>query len=181
MKLGIDISQIVYEGTGVARYVRRLVEALIATAPEHEYVLFGASLRARAKFREFFVRLQPQGKKLRLVSVPIPPTVLDWLWNKLHFVPVEWFTGPLDVFWSSDWTQPPLSHARGVTTIHDLSFWRYPESFAKKIITVQERRLRWAKKECRAFICDSQATKRDVGNFLGIPKEKLYVVYPGLT
>ncbi len=181
MRLGIDISQVVYEGTGVARYVRRLVTALVIAAPEHEYVLFGASLRARAKLQEFFTSLPPQGKRLRLVSVPIPPTLLDWLWNKLHLVSIEWFTGPLDVFWSSDWTQPPLGSARGVTTIHDVSFWRYGESFAPKIKAVQERRLRWAKRECRAFFCDSEATKRDALEFLDIPQEKLHVVYPGLT
>ncbi|KKW11024.1 MAG: hypothetical protein UY49_C0009G0001, partial [Microgenomates group bacterium GW2011_GWC1_49_7] len=29
MKIGIDISQIVHEGTGVATYVRRMVESLL--------------------------------------------------------------------------------------------------------------------------------------------------------
>ena len=47
MKIGIDISQIAHEGTGVATYVRNIVAALVHRYPEHEYILFGSSLRKR--------------------------------------------------------------------------------------------------------------------------------------
>lgn len=174
MKIGIDISQIVYEGTGVATYVRAMVDALLALDRKNEYVLFGASLRRRGEFKKF-VR-----NRATLVVVPIPPTVLDILWNVLHVIPVEWFIGNVDIFWSSDWTQPPLAHAQGVTTIHDLSVMRYPESFHQKILTVQKRRLEWAKKTCKAFFCDSEATKKDVIELLHIPQKHLHVVYPGI-
>ncbi|MEK7119854.1 MAG: glycosyltransferase, partial [Patescibacteria group bacterium] len=91
----------------------------------------------------------------------------------------EWFTGRLDVFWSSDWTQPPLMKAAGITTIHDLTVIRYPETFAKKIVDVHRRRLQWVARECKKILCDSEATKNDVITLLGIPQEKLHVVYPG--
>ena len=38
MKIGIDISQIAHEGTGVATYVRNIVAALVHRYPEHEYI-----------------------------------------------------------------------------------------------------------------------------------------------
>jgi hypothetical protein len=178
MRIGIDISQIVHEGTGVATYVTHIVRALVDSDSKNEYVLFGASLRKRAVFSQFVNTLK---RPVRLVVVPIPPTVLDILWNVLHMVPVEWFVGRVDVFWSSDWTQPPLRHARGITTIHDLTILRFPESFAKKIVTVQKRKLDRSLKICDLFLCDSKATQKDVIELLHVKAQKTQVVYPGFT
>ena len=177
MRIGIDISQIVYEGTGVSAYVRKIVSTLVTKDTKNEYILFGASLRRRDVFTMFATSL---GRKVRLVTVLIPPTVLDVLWNRWHILPIEWFVGPIDVFWSSDWTQPPLIRAKGVTTIHDLSFLRYPETFAKIIRDTQKRRLLRATNVCQAFFCDSEATKNDAHALLGIAKNKLRVAYPGI-
>lgn len=176
MRIGIDISQIVHEGTGVATYVKHIVTILAKRYPEHEYVLFGASLRKRHVFYEYVKNL----KNVRLVAMSIPPTILEILWNRLHIAPIEWFTGPLDVFWSSDWTQPPLRGARGVTTIHDLSILKYPRESNETIVATQKRKLTLSAKVCSIFFCDSEATKNDAHTLLGIDNEKLAVVYPGL-
>ena len=179
MRIGIDISQIVHEGTGVSTYVRNLVKAILEKDHHNEYVLFGASLRKLSLINTYFQEIHALHPRVRLVIVPIPPTLLEFIWNTLHIVPVEWFTGPIDVFWSSDWTQPPLRVAKGVTTIHDVSFLRFPETFAKNIIDVQKRRLARVKQECNVVFCDSEATKKDVMNLLGVAQNKLQVVYPG--
>jgi len=191
MRIGIDISQIAHEGTGVSVYVSQLVRAMITRHPEHDYVLFGASLRKRGVFFRYVASL-PIGRSVRLVAIRVPPTILDLLWNRLHLIPVEWFTGAVDVFWSSDWTQPPLARAGGITTIHDLSVLRYPEEshsvttysvpsarVSANIVAVQKRRLLHAARECAIFLCDSEATKKDAHTLLGIAEEKLRVVYPG--
>lgn len=180
MRIGIDISQIVHEGTGVARYVRELVRALLTLDATNEYVLFGSSLRKQHVFKDYFDSLGALTKKTRLVTLPFSPTILEFLWNQLGVIPIEYFVGDIDVFWSSDWMQPPLARARGITTVHDVSFLRFPESFDKKIIDVQMRRLARAKKLCSAFLCDSQASKKDTLELLNIPNSKLHVVYPGI-
>lgn len=191
MKIGIDISQIVHEHTGVAAYVRKLVSTLVEKDSKNEYILFGASLRRRKVFSSFVASL---GRRVRLVTIPIPPTVLTVLWNQLHILPVEWFTGPVDIFWSSDWTQPPLLKARGVTTIHDLSFLRYPNEshnisqidyvhgqLSANIVEIQKRKLMRSVRVCQMFFCDSEATKKDAQSFLHIDKKKLSVIYPGFV
>lgn len=177
MRIGIDISQIVYEGTGVARYVRELVTALVVQDLKNQYVLFGASLRRRVVFEQF-VKTLPK-ERVTLKTIPIPPTFLDILWNRLHIIQVERFIGNVDVFWSSDWTQPPLTKAKGITTIHDVSPLRFPREHAATIVATHARRLKWVKKECAFILCDSEATKMDVSNFLHIPSSVLRVVYPG--
>src|SRR6185369_3932009 len=133
--------------------------SIIEKDSENQYVLFGSSLRKQEELKAFYRSLKCDTSRVVLKIIPIPPTILDLLWNSFALFPIEWFVGDLDVFWSSDWTQPPLSRAVGMTTIHDLAVMRYPESFHKTIIAVQNRRLRRAKKECTAFLCDSEATK----------------------
>ncbi len=193
MRIAIDISQVVYEGTGVSAYVRKLVTALVSKDTTNEYILFGASLRRKRALEAFFRSVQKSATaKIRLVIVPFPPTLSDIVWNKLHILPIEWFVGPVDIFWSSDWTQPPLEHAKGITTLHDLSILRFPEEshnttgvdysraqISANIVAVQKRRLKRAVSECIMFFCDSEATRQDAKVLLGIADAKLSVVYPG--
>jgi len=70
--------------------------------------------------------------------------------------------------------------AKKITTIHDLSVLKFPDSYDKKIKSVHTRKLQWALKECDAILCDSEATKRDAMELLGIEKNKLHVVYLGI-
>jgi len=179
MNIGIDISQVVYEGTGVGRYVREMVKHLVRIDSNNTYVLFGSSLRQQDALRLFCNEIKIINPSVKTVIIPFPPTMLDVLWNIFHIFPITWFTGPLDLFWSSDWTQPPLGKASGMTTIHDVSFLKFPNSFPQKIIQVQKRRLHQVKKACQIILCDSKTTKDDVEKYLNIPEEKLIVVYPG--
>ena len=192
MKIGIDISQIAFEHTGVARYVQRLVETLIEKDSSHKYILFGASLRRYEILNNFAAALEKKYSTVSSRIIRVPPILLDVLWNRLHIIPIEWIIGPVDIFWSSDWTQPPLQNAKGVTTIHDLVIMAFPEEsnpvahidiregqFRANIVGVQRRRLHWVDKECARIFCDSIATKKDIMKFLSISEQKLHVVYPG--
>ena len=110
----------------------------------------------------------------------IPPFVLDILWNKLHIVPIEQLIGDLDVFITSDWTEPPARHAKKATIIYDMIVYKYPEETDKKIIRTQKRKLKWVKKESGAVLTISESSKKDIVEILKIPKDKIYVIYPGI-
>lgn len=172
MKIGIDVSQVVYPG-GVSVYTENLVNALLEIDKINNYSLFFSSLRKSLKDSKF--------KTQDLKKYKIPPTVLDVLWNKLHVLPIEDFVGDIDVFHSSDWTQPPAKKAKLVTTIHDLSFLRWPKSTHPKILAVQKRRLGWVKKEVDQIIAVSRATKKEIIELLGIRPEKITVVHEGTS
>jgi len=177
MKIGLDISQVVH-GTGVSSYIAQLVEHLAKIDKRNEYVLFGASLRGIGKFRDLKEKLAGC-KNFQFKIVPIPPTVLEFLWNRLHIVPVEKFIGEVDVFHSSDWIQPPVKSAttRKVTTVHDMVAYLFPSSLHPKITTTQKRRLSRVKKEVDIIIADSYSTREDLIKFLEIPEEKIKVIY----
>lgn len=168
MKVGIDISQVAFPGTGVAVYTTNLVQHLLKSGGD--YVLFGSSLRQQRAFEIF-----PQTKVF-----PFPPTMLEFVWNRLHTLPIESLIGKIDIFHSSDWTQPP-TRAVKVTTIHDLVVYKYPETSHPYIVAVQRRRLNWVKKECDKIIAVSESTKKDIVEILHIPANKVKVIYEAIN
>lgn len=178
MRIGIDISQTAYEGTGVAEYVENLVKNLISKDNVNEYVLFFSSMRRNLKFQ--ISNLEHTHKNLKIKRFRIPPSILDLFWNRLHLVPIESLIGDVDVFISSDWTQPPTKRAKMITIIYDLIVYKFPKETANKIVETQKRRLNWVRKECDTVICISESTKRDVIEVLGIEESRLGVVYPGI-
>ncbi|MBP9719242.1 MAG: glycosyltransferase, partial [Candidatus Levybacteria bacterium] len=175
--IGIDISQIAHEKTGVANYVQNMVQQLLEHDGKNEYILFYSSLRKRIQNSKF--KIQNSNSKFKIKEFWLPPSLLDVLWNRFHIVPIEWFIGNVDVFISSDWVQPP-TRAKSITILYDLIVYTYPEETARKIVQTQKRRLKWVKKECDKIICISESTKKDAEEILKIDKAKLAVVYPGI-
>ncbi len=165
MKIGIDISQIVY-GTGVSVYTKLLVENLLKIDRGNEYLLFAGTLRRRKGILEVFSQAK---------IFPIPPTLADLIWNRLHVLPIEKLIGQVDVFHSSDWTQPP-SKAFKVTTVHDLISLKFPKLIHPLILAVHERRLEWVKKEADRVIVPSNCTKEDLVAY-GVDEGKIRVIY----
>ena len=120
----------------------------------------------------------PSNLKVRVFK--FPPLFLDFLWNRLHLVPIEWFIGEIDLFISSDWTEPPVINAKKATILYDLIVYKYPKETDKKIIATQRRKLNWVKEESDIILCISEATKKDAVEVLSIEEKRLRVVYPGI-
>lgn len=178
MKIGIDISQMAYEGTGVGEYTKQLVKRIVDIDDKNEYILLFINRKYQIENIKYQIKSKKSNFKIKTIRLPI--SWLEFFWNRLHVFPIEWFVGDVDVFLTSDWLEPPTQKARKVTTIHDLSIFKTPESFDKKIISVHKRKLAWVKKESNLIMCDTLATKKDVMDILGIEKERLKVVYPGI-
>jgi hypothetical protein len=190
MKIGIDVSQLAYPNTGVANYLQNLVKNLIEQDQKNEYVLFFASLRKEFPISNFkFLNNNP---RVKIKKFKFPPTILDILWNKLHILPIESLIGPVDIFITSDWTEPPVKKAKKATILYDLIVYKYPEETHNKtgfnpfkllispnIVASQKRKLEWAKKESSMFFCISEATRKDAREILGITEDKLAIARPG--
>lgn len=172
----------VYEGTGVALYTEKLVKQLLKDNKTNELIFF--LIHPRAKFLisnfQFLNKSKLQFSNCKLRIFPIPVSIIEFIWNKLHIFPLEWLIGNVDVVLTSDWLEPPVVNAKKVTTIHDLSVLKYPETFDQKIIGVHSRKLKWVKKESTLIMCDSIATKNDAIKLLKIEENRLKVVYPGI-
>lgn len=173
MKIAIDITQAIY-GTGVSVYTKNLVAALIKQHPEDEFILFGGSLRRRHELATLAKKLKGTPK-----IYPFPPTMMDFVWNSLHLVPVEAITGPVDIIHTSDWTEPP-SRCPKVTTVHDLIPFKYPQTTTDSIRHAHKKKLAWVIRESRKIIAVSESTKKDLIAILRVPEEKITVIPEGV-
>jgi glycosyltransferase involved in cell wall biosynthesis len=167
LKIGMDISQTAHIG-GVAVYTENLAEEL-SKIKDLEMVYFYSSLRQPFK-----------GGLKNVKKFKLPPTLFEMLFNNWRNVPIEKFLGPLDIFHSSDWTEPP-SKARKVTTYHDLVPLLYPEWSHPSIVATHKKRLKLVEKEIDMVICVSQSTMNDLTKVSKIPKEKMVVIYEGVS
>lgn len=175
MKVAIDISQLAYPNTGVANYLGNLVSKMVVS--EHEFILFFSSFRGSLPKE---IENLSKRENVEVRRFKIPPVALDLLWNKLHQVPIEKFIGPVDLFITSDWTEPP-AQCKKATILYDLIVYRYPEETDSKIVLTQKRKLEWVKKESDVVFCISEATMKDAEEILQVDKKVLKVIYPGLT
>ena len=68
-----------------------------------------------------------------------------------------------------------------VTTIHDLSFIRYPETHPKERVSLLEKELPKSIQQADAIITDSEYIKTEVQQILNVPEEKIHVVPLGVS
>jgi len=167
IKVGFDISQMAFPG-GVATYTRELAEHL-QQQPELEMRWLYSSLRTPY-----------QGGLAKVKSWPIPLSVFEPMMNKWRVINVEQLIGEVDIFHSSDWTQPK-TQAKKVTTIHDVVVFKYPEWSVPSVIKVHQRRLKLVEKEVDRVIVVSESVKKDLLEVSQIPAERIVVIYEGVN
>jgi glycosyltransferase involved in cell wall biosynthesis len=95
-------------------------------------------------------------------------------------LPVDLFTGPVDIFHSPDYVLPPLRQGKTVVTIHDLSFLRYPEGAEPKLRRYLSSVVPRAVSRADLVLGDSENTRNDIIEFLSVPPGKVEVLYPGV-
>lgn len=173
MKIAIDITQTIY-GTGVSVYTKNLAANLIKLHSEDQFILFGGSLRRRRELLALAKRLRGTPK-----IYPFPPTLMDFIWNSLHLLPIETFTGPVDLVHTSDWTEPPSKYPK-VTTVHDLIPFKYPHTTTGSIRNAHKKKLAWVIRESQKIIAVSESTKKDLMTILRVPESKIVVIPEGV-
>ena len=174
MIICIDITSIPY-GTGVSNYTLNLVRNLLKIDKTNTYKLF---------FSSFRLPIPPEITELKKCSnvkiyhYRFPISLLEFLWNRLHIFPIEFFVGKCNIVHTSDWTQPPTIWAKTITTVHDLAPFLFPQWQHPLIIETHNRKLKLAAKYCRQFICVSQNTKNDLLKlFPQINPNRISVIY----
>ncbi len=120
MRIGLDATPLLGNRTGVGRYTLSLLKAL--TAYDDELVATAFTFRGRGALDAAV----PPG--VRVASRPAPARALQELWARSEWPPVELLSGSLDVFHATNFVLPPLRRARGVVTVHDLSYLRHPDT-----------------------------------------------------
>jgi glycosyltransferase involved in cell wall biosynthesis len=112
---------------------------------------------------------------------PLSERALTILWHRLRLpMPVEWFIGPVDIFHSTDFVLPPVRQARTILTVHDLSFMRLPECAEAGLRAYLSKVVPRSIERADLVLADSQSTKNDLIELLGVSPDKIEVVYAGV-
>jgi len=174
LRIGIDYTAAVRQGAGIGRYTRELVRALAELDRGNDYVLLAATGRQGQEPGEW-----PPNFRVR--SVPISDRVLAILWHRLQLpLWVELATGPVDIFHSPDFVLPPVRHARTLLTVHDLSFMRHPECADANLRAYLNKVVPRSVHRADLVLADSQNTKDDLVELLGVAPDRIEVIYPGV-
>ena len=178
MKIAIDYTPAVRQTAGVGRYTRSLVQALIHTAPSDSYTLLYAGAAPSLLRDSFTPDVAPgAGGAVALRRLPVPERLLTILWHRWR-VPLwaDLCAPGSAVFYSPNFVLPPLLRAKGVVTVHDLSFLHYPETHDPGLVTFLTAAVPRAVRAAELVLADSEHTRQDTMALLGVPAEKTAVL-----
>ena len=177
MKIALDGYQTLFPAGGISRYTRSLIIALTEmTDPPLELVLF------LNRFRESGTIWKPEGDRC-IVRQFFFPRCLTWrAWNQLKWPPIELFCGNIDLFHGVHFVLPHARKARRVLTVHDLTFWRYPNYFLNREMNERgyRRELPAALTRADAVIAVSHRTREDLIEIFGFSEHRVRVIHEGV-
>jgi glycosyltransferase involved in cell wall biosynthesis len=161
MRIAIDVSPLAAPWGGIRRYTEQILRGLSRVDCENEYALYGI----------------PEGDDERDVLglgdnfEPSSSGVPTRLRLRL---PVS--CRPVDLVHGTNYWFPYLERAPAVLTVHDLTVQLFTHHHPRRRRLLHRMLPSFCRRAVR-IIADSQSTKRDLVRYLGVPEEKIRVVY----
>ncbi len=180
MNIAFDAKRITHNATGLGNYSRYIMRILAEYYPENDYLLLSTSEGNKHLYSSL---MEHRNIKLQTPESQVAQ-VLSGLWrnfglkNILKEEDIDIYHGlsneiPIGLYKSE--------YVRTIVTIHDLAFIRYPEFY-----NIADRYLyKWkygaSARKADHVIAVSEYTKKDIVEILGVPEEKISVVYQGCS
>ena len=170
MKIAIDLTPIPRQMTGVGKYARCLLKSLAEFDRENHYWLFVKE--------DQFDQYRPGQENFHIVpqSRILHNRLIRLLWEQIA-LPVQLLKRKIDLLHSIHYTTPLFSPCKRVITIHDMTFYLFPEKhtlikrlFFRSIIPA-------AIKKTNHIFADSKNTRADILKIFNLPTAKIDVVY----
>ena len=168
VRILVDYRPALRARTGVGEYMHEIIRAYTAEHRSDQVSAFTSSWRDRPD----------AGTADRLgahvVDRRVPVRVLNLLWHRLQWPPVEMLAGPVDVVHAAHPLMIPSRRAARVVTVHDLFFLDHPEGTSNEIrrdypaLTVRHAQI------AEAIVTPSEYTRGLVISRLGVPAERVY-------
>jgi len=170
-KIAIDYTPAYEQGGGIGRYVRELVTALAKLDSVSQYRLFVAGAKTLPA---------APGANFTWSPTKISPRWWARVWHRAQIpLPIELFTGRVNLFHATDFTLPPTL-CRTILTVHDLSFVRVPETTSPTLKHYLDKVVPRSIKRADHILADSQATKDDLIALYNTPSDKVTVLLSGV-
>lgn len=163
MQIGIDARLVYHTRAGIGEYTLRLTQALAAAYPEERFTLLQDTRTSQPL-------INAENVAIARTRVPshyrLEQFLMPWVLRRLG----------TDVFHSPDFIPPLRSRGPSVITIHDLGFLIYPH-FLTKDAARYYGQIDRAVRHAEQIIAVSQSTKNDLVRMLGVPEDKISVIY----
>ena len=175
MKVCIDIQSTIAQRAGVGRYTRQLVQHL------------GLSKNAEDKLSLFYFDFKRQGLPFDLrgaETYPIrfcPGRLAQAAWKIIEWPPFDYFAPAADLYHFPNFILPPLSKGKSVVTIHDMSFFRFPQFAEKQNLEYLSSRIHDTAARADAIITDSSFSAGEISELLKLPSEKIFPIHLGIS
>lgn len=174
-RIGLDYTPAWEQFGGIGRYARELTASLALLDQENCYRLFvaGASAGTLPPPLAHNHAWRPTG---------LSPKWLARIWQRARIpLPVEFFTGRINLFHATDFVLPPtLPATRTLLTVHDLSFVRVPAAASPSLKAYLDVVVPRSVALADHILADSSATKDDLVELYRTPAEKISVLYSGV-
>lgn len=169
MRIAIDARELVGPRTGVGRYLSEILAAWdqIPAAAAHEYIICAPSAPQL-----------PTLSSLQVSVVTRPGSGTRW---EQLVLPRLLRRARADVLFAPGYSAPLLSRVPVVVTLHDVSFAAHPEWFALREGLRRRVLSRASARRAARVITVSDFSKREIVRHLGIPAERVEVIYSGVT
>jgi len=163
MRIGIDARLVYYSQAGIGQYILHLINGLAQIDRENEYVIL------QSRKDDTTIVQQPNFRRVSL-------------WTPSHHrlervsLNMELMRLGLDLLHSPDFIPPHRPSCKSVITVHDLAFLLYPHFLTKESARYYghiDQAVCWTDH----IIAVSNCTKRDTIEHLGVPEDKITVVY----
>ncbi|MDE6532921.1 MAG: glycosyltransferase family 4 protein [Muribaculaceae bacterium] len=178
MKIAINCAFFQPKGGGIKEYIHNLVENLDKIDEENEYVIYvlkdyfeyaknGLNTRFRIKSLPF------KGKGL--FNTIIRSSFEQFYWSKEE-KKEKW-----DIFHSPFFHGPTLKSAKLILTVHDLRFFRYPETYPFLRYQFLRRAVKKSINKADKIISISQFTKNEIIEAYHIPEDRIRVIHEAIN
>ncbi len=202
MRVIIDYRPALRARTGVGQFVFELVRAIRwrqtvrqnrdehspadRLPPAVDLTLFSSSWKDRPVREDVEALQRPRAEAeaaapgICFVDRHIPVRLLNFLWHRLEWPPVERLAGArFDVAFSPHPLLLPARHAAQVVMIHDLGFLATTEGLAPEIRRDYPKLVRSHAHRAAHVVVPSHYTARQVESELGVPGDRITVCYHG--
>lgn len=157
-----------YRGAGINSYIHNLLTHLPRVDRDNRYTAFIGD-----------GRFTSSELTLRLSRLPTSRPMVRIFWEQA-VQPFALRKEGVGLIHALAFVTPLLSPCPSVVTVYDLSFLLYPDRFKRAKRFYLSLFTRLSARKARRIIAISESTKRDVVRLLGVPPDKVEVVYCGL-
>jgi len=172
MRILVDYRPALRERTGVGEYMHQLVRAYARTTAD-DVAVFTSSWKDRPA-HGLAAELG-----VRVIDRRVPVRVLNYLWHRLEWPPVERLAGACDVVHAPHPLLIPSRRAAQVVTVHDLFFLSDPSRTRAEIRRDYAALAASHARRADAVVTSTEHGRRLVTEQLGVPADRVYVCRAG--